>query len=76
MNSSMEKKNKKDSYNSYLEIDILPLIQFTKFNNFQTLAKNLSNFVPPAWKLDNPYYHNCLCLFYFEIRFCSSFVYM
>ena len=21
------------------------------------LGKNLSNFVPPAWKLDNPYYH-------------------
>ena len=22
------------------------------------LVKNLSNFVPPAWKLDNPYCHN------------------
>ena len=22
------------------------------------LGKNLSNFVPPTWKLDNPYYHN------------------
>ena len=22
------------------------------------LGKNLSNFVPPAWKLDNPYYHD------------------
>ena len=21
------------------------------------MGKNLSNFVPPAWKLDNPYYH-------------------
>ena len=33
-----------------------------KFNNFLWvcwfLDKNLSNFVPPAWKLVNPYYHN------------------
>ena len=39
----------------------LPLHQFSKFNNFHWvcwfLAKNLSNFVPPAWKLDNLYYH-------------------
>ena len=37
------------------------LHQFSKFNNFLWicwfLCKNLSNFVPPAWKLDNPYYH-------------------
>ena len=36
-----------------------PLIQFSKFNNFLWvcwfLAKNLSNFVPPVWKLHNPY---------------------
>ena len=24
------------------------------------LGKNLSNFVPPAWKLDNPYFHQVL----------------
>ena len=36
--------------------------QFSKFNNFLWvcwfLGKNLSNFVPPAGKLNNPYYHN------------------
>ena len=34
---------------------------FSKFINFLWvcwfIGKNLSNFVPPAWKLDNPYYH-------------------
>ena len=38
-----------------------PLIQFSKFNNFLWgcwfLGKNLSNFVPPVWKLHNPYCH-------------------
>ena len=33
----------------------------SKFNNFLWvcwfLGKNLSNSVPPAWKLNNPYYH-------------------
>ena len=42
--------------------DTSPLHQFSKFNNFLWvcwfLGKNLSNFVPPAWKLDKPYYHN------------------
>ena len=42
--------------------DTSPLHQFSKFNNFiwvcWFLGKNLSNFVPPVWKLDNPYYHN------------------
>ena len=31
------------------------------------LSKNISNFVPAAWKLDNPYYHiDCsfLCVFF------------
>ena len=41
--------------------DSSPLTQFLKFNNFLWvcwfLGKNLSNFVPPAWKLDNPYCH-------------------
>ena len=35
--------------------------QFSNSNNFLWicwfLGKNLSNFVPPAWKLDYPYYH-------------------
>ena len=39
-----------------------PLTQFSKFNNFLWvcwfLGKNLSNFVPPVWKLHNPYCHN------------------
>ena len=38
-----------------------PLIQFSKFKNFLWvcwfLGKNLSNFVPPAWKLHNLYCH-------------------
>ena len=42
--------------------DSSPLIQNSKFNNFLWaywfLCKNLSNFVPPAWKLHNPYCHN------------------
>ena len=42
--------------------DSLPLHQFSKFNNFLwvcwSLGKNLSNFVPPVWKLHNPYCHN------------------
>ena len=41
--------------------DTSPLHQFSKFNNFLWvcwfLGKNLSSFVYPAWKLDNPYYH-------------------
>ena len=40
----------------------LPLTQFSKFNHFVWvcwfLGKNLSNFVPPVWKLHNPYCHN------------------
>ena len=41
--------------------DTSPLHQFSKFNSFHWvcwfLGKNLSNFVSPAWKIDNPYYH-------------------
>ena len=40
---------------------ISPLVQFSKFKNFLWvcwfLVKNLSNSIPPAWKLDNPYCH-------------------
>ena len=39
-----------------------PLVQFSKFKNFLWvcwfLDKNLSNFVPPVWKLHNPYCHS------------------
>ena len=42
--------------------DTSPLHQFSKFDNFLLvcwfLGRNLSNFVPSAWKLDDPYYHN------------------
>ena len=42
-----------------------PLIQFSKFNNFLWvrwfLGKNLSNFIPPVWKLHNPYCHKWWC---------------
>ena len=41
--------------------DTSPLHQFSKSNNFLWvcwfLCKNLSNFQPPTWKLNNPYYH-------------------
>ena len=41
---------------------ISPLTQFSKFNDFLWvcwfLGKNLSNFIPPVWKLHNPYCHN------------------
>ena len=41
--------------------DTSPLTQFSKFNKFLRvywfLGKNLSNFVPPFWKLYNPYCH-------------------
>ena len=67
--------------------DTSPLIQFSKFNNFLWvcwfLRKNLSNFVPPVWKLHNPYYHIihslfmgvhctvsmylCICMVFFKI---------
>ena len=45
----------------FLKTSEAPLIQFLKFNNFLWvcwfLGKNLSNFVPPVWKLHNPYCH-------------------
>ena len=51
--------------------DTSPLHRFSKFNNFLWvcwfLGKNISNFEPAAWKLDNPYYHiDCsfLCVFF------------
>ena len=41
--------------------DTSPLHHFSKFYNFfwvcWFIGKNLSNFVPPTLKLDNPYYH-------------------
>ena len=45
-----------------ISADTSPLVQFSKFNHFLWvcwfLGKYLSNFVPPAWKLHNPYCHN------------------
>ena len=42
--------------------DSSPSYQFAKFNIIlwvcQFFSKNPSDFVSPAWKLDNPYYHN------------------
>ena len=41
--------------------DTFPTHQFSKFNNFLWvfwfLGKNISNFVPQDWKLDNLYYN-------------------
>ena len=47
--------------------DTAPLHQFSKFkNDFLSkrwfLGKNLSYFVPPAWKLENQYYHRPLSI--------------
>ena len=46
-----------------------PLTQFSKFNNFLWvcwfLGNNLSNFVPPVWKLHNPYCHTEDIYFHF-----------
>ena len=43
-------------------LDTSPLTQFSKFDNFLWvcwfLGENLSNFVPPVWKLHNAYCHN------------------
>ena len=57
--------------------DTSPLHQFAKFNNFLLvcwfLDKNLSNFVSPAWKFDNPHYHNDEVAFFLFIYFFSFF---
>ena len=64
-----------------------PLHQFSKFNNFLWvgwfLGKKLSNFVPPAWKLDNLYYniihlqflcfHKCECSLFWKLQSKSFF---
>ena len=46
---------------SYPILVSLPLIQNSKFNNFLWVCwflwKSLSNILPPAWKLHNPYCH-------------------
>ena len=53
-----------------------PLHQFSKFNNFLWvcwfLSKNLSNFVTPTWKLDNPYYHNTYLPW--KVKLSSNFI--
>ena len=68
-----EKKIEKDSDDSWhrklpLKVKVmalfdgLQLIQNSKFDNFLWvcwfLSKNLSNFIPPVWKLHTPYCHN------------------
>ena len=54
----------------------LPLTQFLKFNNFLWvcwfLGKNLSNFVPPAWKLHHPYYHTPYSLALSAVQYSSE----
>ena len=48
----------------FLKTSEAPLIQFSKLDNFLYvcwfLGKNLSNFVPPVWKLHNPYCHSLI----------------
>ena len=52
------------SWGSRSKLTFFQHVAAIKFNNFLWvcwfLGKNLSNFVPPAWKLDNPYNHNVL----------------
>ena len=49
-----------NSFIRYLRVD-----QFSKFNYFLWvcwfLGKNLSDFIPPVWKLHNPYCHTAHC---------------
>ena len=59
--------------------DTSPLTQFSKFNNFLWvcwfLGKNLSNFVPPVWKLHNPYCHiDHIVVFHGLSAFTYSFI--
>ena len=55
--------------------DTSPLVQFSKFKNFLWvcwfLGKNLSNFVPPVWKLHNPYCHSR-----HQLRHCRPLIYV
>ena len=48
----------KSNFGTFWHLPIMPIL---KFNNCfwvcWFLGKNLSNFVTPAWKLDNRYYH-------------------
>ena len=50
------------NHRNFSHFFFIEIHQFSKFTNFLQvcwfLGKNLCNFVPPAWKLDNPYYHN------------------
>ena len=47
--------------------DSSPIIQNSKLSNFLCVVwflwKNLSTFIPPAWKRHNPYCHNDNCRF-------------
>ena len=49
--------------------DTSSLHQSSKFNNFLWVCSCLGIFFPilypPAWKLDNPYYHTIHCQFFF-----------
>ena len=57
--------------------DTSPLHQFSKFNNFlwvcSFLGKNLSNFVHPAWKIDNPYYYSPHILPLFRAKYINYY---
>ena len=48
-------------WSNFGTFDTSSLNQFSKFKNFLSvcwfLCKNISNFVPPVWKLHNPYCH-------------------
>ena len=53
---------KVERFSDFALFDTSPLTQFSKFNDFLLVCwflwKNLSNFVPPVWKLHNLYCHN------------------
>ena len=42
----------------FWQLAITPILKIHDFPFGWILGKNLSNFVSPTWKLDNPYYHD------------------
>ena len=42
---------------NFWELATTPILKIQSFSLGWYFSKNLCNFVPPAWKLNNPYYH-------------------
>ena len=44
---------------NFWQLATTPILKIQEFPlGMLILRQKFSNFVPPAWKLDNPYYHN------------------